>query len=543
MVSKWTELGIGQPLSDALEAAGIKEPTAVQSEAIAALLAGADVTARSQTGSGKTLAFLLPMLEQLDNASSSVQAIVLAPTQELAMQITRVAQAYGEAVGIRVVSLIGGAAVSRQVDNLKKHKPQLVVGTPGRIHELAAGRKLKLSSVTKVVIDEADQVFNLGSVREVDVILKGTSRERQVAFFSATRPEEMAGMERKWMREPKLVDVSGSQRVAETIKHHFIVVDKRDKVDVARKLVRLINPSSALLFLNDTENIAQWESKLRYEGFSVEMLYGDANKQRRSVTLDRFRSGSCKLLLATDVAARGLDIEGLPLVINLDPPIDADHYVHRAGRTGRMGKPGVVISIITYQERFIMDKFTKRLGIELTERVMMRGKLCTPEEARQFGATGGGSRGANASQDREPRARISSEHPVRSADQAAGSRRRDESAERRYQAKPASGAGNGSERPAFAGKPAQRAAIAGGTGTPAVGPSGTKAAGAGASFDAKPTERPAAARKGKAEAAAKPAKSKPALSKKQQAKEKKDKGAPKWLKAKRSENNNENKSE
>ncbi|EFM11585.1 DEAD/DEAH box helicase domain protein [Paenibacillus curdlanolyticus YK9] len=503
MGSKWTEIGIGQPLADALEAAGIKEPTAVQSEAIAALLAGADVTARSQTGSGKTLAFLLPMLEQLDSASSAVQAVVLAPTQELAMQITRVAQAYGEAVGIRVVSLIGGAAMSRQVENLKKHKPQLVVGTPGRIHELAAGRKLKLSSVTKVVIDEADQVFNLGSVREVDVILKGTSRERQVAFFSATRPEEMAGMERKWMREPKLVDVSGTQRVAESIKHHFIVVDKRDKVDVARRLVRLINPSAALLFLNDTENIAQWESKLRYEGFSVEMLYGDANKQRRSVTLDRFRSGSCKLLLATDVAARGLDIEGLPLVINLDPPIDADHYVHRAGRTGRMGKPGVVISIITYQERFIMDKFSKRLGIDLTERVMMRGKLCTPEEARQFGASGENRR-TGGSQDREPRARISGDRPVRGGSdmEAKGTRGKEERAK-------------------------------------------TASTSASASFEAKPVpmERPAAMRKEKAVAAAKPAKSKPPLSKKQQLKEKKDKGAPKWLKAKRSENNSENKIE
>jgi len=410
MTNKWTEIGVEQRLADTLVSEGLLEPTPIQRETISVLLENADVTARSQTGSGKTLAFLLPALQRINSESNSVQAVVLAPTQELAMQITRVAQTYGAPIGVRVVPLIGGAAVQRQIDNLKKNKPQLIVGTPGRIHELFAARRLKLSEVKLVVIDEADQVFNLGSVREVDTILKSTPRDRQLAFFSATRPEEMAGMENKWMREPKLIDLSGKQRVAETIEHYYIVVDKRDKVDAARRLVRLINPSSALLFLNDTDNIAQWESKLRYEGFSVDMLYGDANKQRRSSTLDRFRGGSCKLLLATDIAARGIDISGLPLVLNLDPPIDADHYVHRAGRTGRMGKPGMVITIITHQERFIMDKFSKRLGIVLSERVMARGKLVTPEEARRQGGpspSGSGStsfgRGpAGEGRDREP---------------------------------------------------------------------------------------------------------------------------------------------
>jgi ATP-dependent RNA helicase DeaD len=501
MTNKWTDIGVEQQLADALVSEGLLEPTPVQRETIGVLLEGADVTARSQTGSGKTLAFLLPALQRINSESSHVQAVVLAPTQELAMQITRVAQTYGAPVGVRVVPLIGGAAVQRQIDNLKKNKPQLIVGTPGRIHELFAARKLKLSEVKLVVIDEADQVFNLGSVREVDTLLKSTQRDRQLAFFSATRPEEMAGMEHKWMREPKLIDLAGKQRVAETIEHYYIVVDKRDKVDAARRLVRLINPSSALLFLNDTDNIAQWESKLRYEGFTVDMLYGDANKQRRSSTLDRFRSGSCKLLLATDIAARGIDITGLPLVLNLDPPIDADHYVHRAGRTGRMGKPGMVITIITHQERFIMDKFSKRLGIKLTERVMSHGKLVSPEEFRlqggQFGSRPAGrDREPNREQQAEQRA-FGRQERTRAASVSSAETFRRPSSERPAVRKPVD-----TERPRF------------GTDKPA-----------GASAEAQPRVRTNANKP-------QGAKSK-AQTERQRQKDMKDKGAPKWLKEKR----------
>lgn len=525
MTNKWTDIGVEQKLADTLVSEGLLEPTPVQCETIGVLMEGADVTARSQTGSGKTLAFLLPILQRINSESSSVQAVVLAPTQELAMQITRVAQTYGAPAGVRVVPLIGGAAVQRQIDNLKKNKPQLIVGTPGRIHELFQARRLKLAEVKTVVIDEADQVFNLGSVREVDAILKSTPRDRQLAFFSATRPEEMAGMENKWMREPKLIDLAGKQRVAETIEHYFIVVDKRDKVDAARKLVRLINPSSALLFLNDTDNIAQWESKLRFEGFSVDMLYGDANKQRRSSTLDKFRGGTCKILLATDIAARGIDITGLPLVLNLDPPIDADHYVHRAGRTGRMGNKGMVITIITHQERFIMDKFSKRLGIVLAERVMARGKLVTPEEARRLGGPSGSSsssygRGPSAGRDREqnreqrPDQRSEQQRPFARQEGAPAARtasvgnadtfRRPSVEQRPAFRKPAD-----TERPSFrSDKPAAAAAEEKPrTHSNANKPQGTKERSQGA-------------------------KSKAQLERQRQ-KDKKDKGAPKWLKDKR----------
>ncbi|GKU75809.1 DEAD/DEAH box helicase [Paenibacillus sp. L3-i20] len=378
----WSEIGINDALCQELEKNGILHPTEVQAETIPVLLSGADVSARSQTGTGKTLAFLLPLLQKLNRDSSAIQAVILSPTQELAIQIFRVAQVYAEPLGIRVQQLIGGAAMKRQVEKLKL-RPQLVIGTPGRIHELYKNRKLKLHDVRNVVIDEADQVFQLGSTKEVEVLLFGTGNNRQMAFFSATYPEQMARFEGRWMKGPSRVQLTPEHTVSQTIENYYILSDKRDKTDTVRRIIRLLNPKSALLFLNDTDNISNWESKLGYEGFTVEALYGDSDKQRRAATLTRFRDGRCQLLLATDVAARGLDIEGLPLVLQLDPAVDADHYVHRAGRTGRMGKSGTVISIVTPQELFIMEKFRKQLGIDLSERAMYRGKLLSEEELRE----------------------------------------------------------------------------------------------------------------------------------------------------------------
>lgn len=377
----WSDLGIHSQLIETLKNNGIVQPTDVQAETIPLLLAGNDVSARSQTGTGKTLAFLLPMLQRIDAQSGAIQAVILAPTQELAMQIVRVAQTYAEPMGIRVQQLIGGAALKRQVEKLKL-RPQLVIGTPGRIHELLKIRRLKLHEVNNVVIDEADQVFQLGSTKEVEVLLFNMGKERQIAFFSATYPEQMARFEGRWMRSTHRVQLTPEHRVSQTIGNYYILSDKRDKTDTARKIIRLLNPSSALLFLNDTNEIANWESKLAYEGFTVEMLYGDSDKQRRAATLERFREGRCQLLLATDVAARGLDIVGLPLVLQLDPAVDADHYVHRAGRTGRMGRDGTVITIVTPQELFIMEKFRKQLGIDLSERAMYRGQLLSEEQLR-----------------------------------------------------------------------------------------------------------------------------------------------------------------
>lgn len=392
MSGEWMKLGIRQRLAQQLEEEGLGEPTPVQREALPPLLAGRDVTARSGTGTGKTLAYLLPLLEKIDPARPVPQAVVISPTQELAMQIVRVAERYGKPLGIRALPLIGGASLSRQVERLKTH-PQLVIGTPGRLYELVTIRKLKLHEVRAVVVDEADQVFALGSPKEVEALFGAMLRDRQIAFFSATLPGPMAEVERQWMNDPVRIDIDPKQRVAAGVDHWYVISDKRDKPDTVRRLLHALRPSSALLFLNNTNEIANWEAKLRFEGFTVETLYGDADKQKRAATLERFRSGRCRLLLATDVAARGLDIEGLPLVVQIDPALDADRYIHRAGRTGRMGKPGTVVTVITPQERFIMDKFGKQLGIGLEERVIYKGRLWKPNDPEVRGSRRGGAAG------------------------------------------------------------------------------------------------------------------------------------------------------
>ncbi|REK75828.1 DEAD/DEAH box helicase [Paenibacillus paeoniae] len=508
----WNDLGIQEALIKELVKNGINEPTSVQAETIPAMLAGHDVSARSQTGTGKTLAFLLPLLQHINTESGAIQAVILSPTQELAMQIVRVAQTYAEPIGVRVQQLIGGAAMKRQVEKLKLH-PQLVIGTPGRMNELLKNRKLKLSDVRHVVIDEADQVFQLGSTKEVEAVLFSMGKERQTAFFSATYPDIMSRFEGRWMRGTQRIQLTPEHRVSQTIENYYVISDKRDKTDTARRLIRLLNPSSALLFLNDTNGIANWESKLSYEGFNVEMLYGDSDKQRRAATLERFRDGRCQLLLATDVAARGLDIEGLPLVLQLDPAVDADHYVHRAGRTGRMGRSGTVITIVTPHELFIMEKFRKQLGVDLKERAMYRGELLSEEELREA-TRPKMERLAREEARAGNRSKPSAERPGKPSGEQ-GSK----SAQASVSAKPAT-SGRGEET-----APRSRATA------PARGeetaPRSRASSGAAASQAPK---KPARA-KDKPEA-------KPAKSKAVRKREAKDKGAPKWLKEKRQSTSN-----
>ncbi|GAA4855196.1 DEAD/DEAH box helicase [Paenibacillus vulneris] len=364
-----------------LQAMDIVTPSPIQAEAIPVILEGKDVVAQSQTGSGKTLAYTLPLLHKIDKTSKNVQAVVLVPTRELGIQIVHTLEQLTEGSGIRVQSLIGGAAISRQIDRLKL-RPQVVVGTPGRVLELLKLRKLSMHYVHYMVVDEVDQVFELGSMHEVEAIFKGMQKERQVLFFSATLPEPVQAVIDKWMHEPVFVQVNPEQRTSQTLEHLFFVCEERDKIDTLRRLVRLYNPPAAIVFINETEDVAEVVAKLQYADLSIEALYGDAGKQERAKVMQAFRSGKFQLLLATDIAARGLDIPHVTHVINLDPPIDADHYVHRVGRTGRMGKKGTAISIITPKERFIINKFSKSLGITIEEKEMAYGKVLDPGERR-----------------------------------------------------------------------------------------------------------------------------------------------------------------
>lgn len=490
------DLGLRIELAERLATANIAEPSDVQKAAIPALLSGKDGIIVSPTGTGKTLAYLLPLLNKLDGARRDVQAMILAPTQELAMQITREAEKYGEPLGIRAVALIGGASLARQLERMKT-KPALVVGTPGRVREVSQTKKLSLHAVTFVVVDETDRVFALGGKSDVENLMRQCARERQTVFVSATRSEAMKDAERKWQKEPWVADLAAEGKdngLSPTLKHWYFLGDRRDKIELIRKLVRHMKPSSALLFVNDTDKIGELLSKLRYEGFSVDALYGDTPGRERGEVMQRFRKGRTAILIATDVAARGLDIPGLPLVIQYEPALDADHYVHRAGRTARMGREGTSITLITAQERFIIDKLEKQLSIQVEPKLLAEGRIMAPEEAglrrsrefeRKLGGDGERKEGRTAS-----RPNIGPK-PTSSGETAASSS--------------AAPSGKANER------------------SPIPTQSPVKPA---AKFAAKPATKSAPKHTAKPEA-------KPSKPKADRQRDRKNKGAPKWLKEKR----------
>lgn len=379
--ASFAAIGIQEDLVARLSEFGINAPSPVQEQTIPLLLEGRDVIAASQTGTGKTLAYLLPLLQTINPEQKVVQKLVLAPTQELAMQILREAERYGEHRGIRVMGLIGGAAIKRQIDKLREH-PQLVVGTPGRIRELIGLRKLKMHEVSTIVLDEADQMFQLSGAGEVTKIVSSALRSRQLVMLSATIGPETKALANREMKNPAEVGIAPGVMTAESLEHHYVVTEERNKIDMLRRVIRHYNPDKAIVFVNATDDIAEVEAKLNHLGLTAAALYGDADKVTRSNVLSRFREGKFRVLVASDVAARGLDIENLSLVVSFDPAFDSEHYVHRAGRTGRMGKRGLSVTIVTEQQTFIMRKFARELDIALEEREMVGGKVLAADEAR-----------------------------------------------------------------------------------------------------------------------------------------------------------------
>ncbi|WP_284644758.1 DEAD/DEAH box helicase [Paenibacillus silviterrae] len=458
-----------------LQEMGITEPSPIQADAIPIILEGRDVVGQSQTGSGKTLAYALPVLHKINPELRDVQAIILVPTRELGMQIVDTLDKLTQGTNIRVQQLIGGASIDRQIDKLRL-KPQIVVGTPGRVQELLKLRKLKLHAARMVVVDEVDQVFDLGSMQEVESVFRSMLRDKQMLFFSATFPDPIRAVIDRWMREPAHVQVNPAQRTSETLEHLYFVSEERNKVDTLRRLVRLYNPKAAIVFVNDTEDVGEVLAKLQYAGLSIEALYGDSFKQDRAKAMQAFRAGRFQLLLATDVAARGLDLPQVTHVINFDPPIDEDHYVHRVGRTGRMGKQGTAVTIVTPRERFIITKFEKKLGIKIEEKTMYQGKVLEPGQLRSDG------RGVK------------------------------KLAERRVPGEAREAGVTRPERPAAARSGAEKAAVHGRT-----QPAGGKQA-------------PAAKAAGKSPVAPKAAP--PAARKHERERDRKNKGAPRWLKEK-----------
>ncbi|MGG1661260.1 DEAD/DEAH box helicase [Brevibacillus sp. NRS-1366] len=385
MSTTFAELHISAPLLDILRERKMETPTPVQMDAIPLILEGRDALIESPTGTGKTFAYLLPLLTKINMEKKDVQAIVLAPTHELVVQIAREAENLLPAYENAVVPIIGGVDVRRQVERLKK-KPVLVVATPGRLLELIDQRKLKVHEVKTVVVDEADRMLDAGFGKPVQEVMKKTLRDTQRLLFSATIPSEVVQAAGVFTKEAAVIR-SAALEGAAGVAHMYLVTDPRKKVDTLRRLLRLVNVRSSIVFVNQIEKVDEIVSKLNYHHLPCRFLHRDATKEERARTLQQFREGVFPVLITTDVSARGIDIPEVECIVHYDPASDADTYVHRSGRTGRMGRAGLVFSIISTQERFILQKFSKQTGLLIAEKFMTHGALEDPKPVRNSGPT------------------------------------------------------------------------------------------------------------------------------------------------------------
>lgn len=369
------QLGLAPALVAGLEKQKFVEPTPVQAQAIPAVLAGSDTYINAETGSGKTLAYLLPIFQGVNPNLRAAHALILVPTQELAMQIHQVVcdVAQHSGLDIRSTSLIGGAAIDRQIEKLKR-KPQILVGTPGRIIELIERGKLKLSELKTLVIDEADRLLADESLEMVKQIIRACPGRRQLVFVSATeQPKSKEVMEQL---SPQLVRLHTEDVIINpNIAHFYVVVEQRDKADTIRKLIHATKTKKAIVFTHRNETAEDLAARLHHHKVAVADLHSTYGKEVRKQAMQDFRSGKATVMIASDVAARGLDVQGITHVFNLDMPSKGKDYLHRVGRTGRAGTQGVAVSVLVRPEVRLVRQFERDLGISIREVILREGQM------------------------------------------------------------------------------------------------------------------------------------------------------------------------
>ncbi|MFN2747788.1 MULTISPECIES: DEAD/DEAH box helicase [Bacillus] len=373
MTERWPFLNKAKPfIQENWKAAGFHEPTNVQKTTAAPILEGRDVIAESPTGTGKTLAYVLPLLEKLEADQKHVQAVILAPSRELVMQIFDVITEWKKGSDIRAASLIGGANIKKQQEKLKKH-PHIIAGTPGRVFELIKMKKLKMHEVKTIVLDETDHLLTPEHRGTIANIIKSTLRDRQILCFSATLKQDAERELRDMTKDAELFRIKRTSEESAKVKHQFLVCDQRDKIKMLQKFSRF-SGFQALVFVKDIGNLNVYAEKLKFHHVDVGVLHSEAKKIERAKILEAFEAGEFPLLLATDIAARGIDIQDLPFVIHADLP-NEDGYIHRSGRTGRAGNEGTVISLVNRVEEERLKKLAKKLGIDLQRIVYERGRI------------------------------------------------------------------------------------------------------------------------------------------------------------------------
>jgi ATP-dependent RNA helicase DeaD len=365
MTLTFKKLGLSDTCVEQLENLGFVEPTTIQQKAIPSLLTGQDIVGQSQTGTGKTAAFSLPMLELIDQHSKKVQALILTPTRELAQQVASAIEDFLGNRRIYVLTVCGGQSIERQIRSLQKGV-QVVVGTPGRVIDLLERKDLHLDELRLAVLDEADEMLSMGFIDDVKKILQKTPATRQTACFSATMPREIKELIQKFLKSPVTVTVEQPKAAPARIEQHVYMLPwDWQKTMALQPILELEEPESAIIFVRTKRTASELTSKLQEAGHSVDEYHGNLTQIQRERLVKRFREGKIKMIVATDIAARGLDVENLTHVINFDLPDNAETYIHRIGRTGRAGKTGTAISLVQPADRRTLRLIERRLRQQL----------------------------------------------------------------------------------------------------------------------------------------------------------------------------------
>ncbi len=362
MQIKFEDLHISEPILRALNDMGFEEPTPIQREAIPVAKSGQDMIGQAQTGTGKTAAFGIPALEQVDAAIQDPQVLILSPTRELAIQVAEELNKMAQHTNIQALPIYGGQDIGRQFRMLKKH-PQVIVATPGRLMDHMERKSISFDHVKVVILDEADEMLNMGFVDDINKILTAVPEERQTLLFSATMPKAIQELAETYLTDPTLIRMKPTQVTMDLIEQYYIEVQDRQKFDVLCRLLDIQAPELAIVFGRTKRRVDEVTEALKKRGYMAEGIHGDLSQQKRDSVIRQFREGTIDILVATDVAARGLDISGVTHVYNYDLPQDPESYVHRVGRTGRAGKAGVAMTFVIPREiehLHAIERLTKR---------------------------------------------------------------------------------------------------------------------------------------------------------------------------------------
>ena len=376
-MNKTNDINLNSNLVKALNMQGINNLNKIQSLVYNDIKNHIDLIIQSETGSGKTLAYLLPLFEKIDTTKRETQVIVLAPTHELVMQIVDQIKllANNSTINVTTLPLIGEVNIQKQIKNIKNTKPHIVVGTSGRILDLIKQRKLKVHNVKTIVLDEVDSLISSKNLNSVKDIIKSTLRDRQVLAFSASTSEKCINTLINIMKEPKIVKTSPKISANKNINHIYLSCDKRDKFKYLRKSLAALNPKKAIVFVNDEDTIEIINDKLNFHNKNSVCIYGNMTKEARKKALNKFKLGKAKVLVSSDLSARGLDIKDVTHIFNLDFPVSSNEYIHRCGRTGRAGKTGNAVSIVTNKELGAIRVLSKEFNLNIKHKDLYEGKL------------------------------------------------------------------------------------------------------------------------------------------------------------------------